>query len=56
MRSRALHEEWLASLDCEVLRIEGIVPTGEQVEMVMARQVPHRGRIQTSDPGKSRRS
>jgi adenylate kinase family enzyme len=33
-RSRLLHEEWLASLRCRVLRIEGDIPTEAQVRLV----------------------
>ena len=37
MRSRALHEEWLSSLPCEVLRIEESMTTGSQVGTVVDR-------------------
>lgn len=34
MRSRALHEQWLARLPCPVLRIEGAPPVEESVSAV----------------------
>jgi hypothetical protein len=39
MRSRALHEAWLATLPCAVLRLDGLLPTAEQVERVVAQLV-----------------
>jgi adenylate kinase family enzyme len=36
MRSRALHEEWLAKLPCPVLRLEGLQPVEESVWAVEA--------------------
>jgi len=36
IRSRVLHERWLATLPCPVLRLDGLLPTEEQVERVMA--------------------
>jgi adenylate kinase family enzyme len=36
MRSRALHEEWLAKLPCPVLRLEGLQPVAESVRAVEA--------------------
>ena len=36
MRSRALHEHWLAHLNCTVLRLDGERPTGELVEQVLS--------------------
>jgi len=37
IRSRRLHETWLASLDCPVLRLEGAMPTENQIATVMRR-------------------
>jgi adenylate kinase family enzyme len=36
MRSRALHEEWLATLFCPVLRLDGLQPVSELVQAVEA--------------------
>jgi adenylate kinase family enzyme len=36
MRSRALHEEWLAKLPCPVLRLEGLQPAEQSVRAVEA--------------------
>jgi adenylate kinase family enzyme len=35
-RSLRLHEDWLARLPCPVLRLDGMMPTEEQVARVMA--------------------
>lgn len=35
IRSRALHESWIATLACPVLRLDGLTPTEEQVERVL---------------------
>ena len=35
-RSRRTHEEWLACLPCPVLRLDGALPTAEQVAAAMA--------------------
>ena len=34
MRSRALHEAWLAALPCSVVRLEGDRSVSEQVERI----------------------
>ena len=39
VRSRRLHETWLASLDCPVLRLAGALPTDVQIATVL-RQLP----------------
>ena len=36
MRSRALHEAWLATLSCPIIRLEGDVSAGEQLERIEA--------------------
>lgn len=36
MRSRAMHEQWLAGLKCPVLRLSGEEPVAELVDKVMA--------------------
>jgi adenylate kinase family enzyme len=36
MRSRRLHEAWLAELPCPVVRVEGDLPVGEQLARVVA--------------------
>jgi len=36
MRSRALHEAWLASVSCPVVRLEGDLSAGEQLERIEA--------------------
>ena len=41
MRSHQLHEQWLAALSCPVLRIEGDMPTADQlVKITAALKVP----------------
>jgi adenylate kinase family enzyme len=35
-RNRAMHEKWLATLPCPVLRLYGLTPTREQVQRTMA--------------------
>ena len=35
VRSRALHESWLATLPCPVLRLEGDLSTAERVRRVL---------------------
>jgi adenylate kinase family enzyme len=34
MRSRELHEAWLTTLSCPVVRLEGDLPTGEQLSRI----------------------
>jgi len=36
MRSRALHEAWLATVSCPVIRVEGDLSAGEQLEKIEA--------------------
>jgi adenylate kinase family enzyme len=36
VRSRRMHEDWLAGLGCPVLRIEGEVPLAERLDRVLA--------------------
>ena len=36
MRSRTMHERWLAALTCPVLRLEGDLTTGERLRRVRA--------------------
>ncbi|MCO1602084.1 AAA family ATPase [Desulfosporosinus nitroreducens] len=35
MRSKAMHEQWMASLNCKVLRLEGNMSVEERVEAVI---------------------
>jgi adenylate kinase family enzyme len=35
IRSGALHEAWIATLPCPVLRLDGLMPTEKQVERVL---------------------
>lgn len=35
VRSRVLHEEWLKTLGCKVIRVSGEMSTAEQVELVL---------------------
>jgi len=35
IRSRALHEAWIATLPCPLLRLDGLTPTENQVERVL---------------------
>ena len=35
MRSKAMHEQWMASLNCQVLRLEGNMSLEERVEAVI---------------------
>ena len=35
VRSRALHEQWIKLLPCEVLRIEGIKSIKEEIELIL---------------------
>lgn len=35
-RNRAMHEKWLTTLPCPVLRLDGLTPTREQVQRTMA--------------------
>lgn len=35
VRSRVRHEQWMATLACPILRIEGDLPTGERVSRVL---------------------
>ncbi|MHC4450511.1 MAG: P-loop NTPase family protein [Planctomycetota bacterium] len=35
VRSRKLHEEWLTTLQCPILRLEGDLPTNDQVTRVL---------------------
>ena len=36
MRSKALHEQWLAALPCKVLRLEGDLSVGERAAAILA--------------------
>jgi adenylate kinase family enzyme len=36
MRSRHVHEAWLGTLACPVLRLDGLTPTDQQVDRVLA--------------------
>ena len=35
MRSRALHEEWLSKIDCQVIRIEENISTDERISKIL---------------------
>lgn len=35
VRSRALHEEWMAGLNCDVMRLEGDMQVEERVAAVL---------------------
>jgi hypothetical protein len=41
-RSLRTHEAWLAGLSCPVVRLDGTMPTAEQVACLLARSPPER--------------
>ena len=40
-RNRTMHEQWLTTLPCPVLRLTTVAPVAEHVEHVLARLSPH---------------